>query len=92
MVVLLLILVSVLVSVLVVVLVLVSVLVLRIDFVVVLVITCFVDGWCVASMFWYVLPSLGLAGGYGGGVPLRGVPPPRAALISTAVLIRYLLF
>ena len=70
---------------------LVSVLVLRIDFVVVLVITCFVDGWCVASMFWYVLPSLGLPGGYGG-VPLRGVPPPRAALISTAVLIRYLLF
>ena len=26
------------------------------------------------------------------GVPLRGVPPPRAALISTAVFIRYLLF
>ena len=68
-----------------------AVLVLRIDFVIVLVITCFVDGWCVASMFWYVLPSLGLAGGYGG-VPLRGAPPPRAALISTAVLIRYLLF
>ena len=91
MVVLLLILASVLVSVLVVVLVVVSVLVVRIDFVVVRVATCFVDGWCVAFMFWYVLPSLGLAGGYGG-VPLRGVPPPRAALISTAVLTRYLLF